>query len=99
MAGIAASSGSVCSSSMKPAYLAMGLSNEEAFGSLRITLGFENSYEELDYFIDELQTIIRTLEIFHHFIKTQYNFMEVLCKSQKKMYCLPFQKSMTLKYQ
>lgn len=64
MAGIAASSGSACSSSsMKPAHTlkAMGLSNEEAFGSLRITLGFENSYEELDYFIDELQTIIRDL--------------------------------------
>ena len=64
MAGIAASSGSACSSSsMKPTHtlMAMGLSSEEAFGSLRITLGFENTYEEIDYFLKTIKRIIMDL--------------------------------------
>jgi cysteine desulfurase len=64
MAGIAASSGSACSSSsMKPTHtlMAMGLSGEDAFGSLRITLGFENTYEEIDYFLETIKKIIMDL--------------------------------------
>ena len=63
-AGIAASSGSACSSSsLKPSHtlVAMGLSNEEAYGSLRITLGFENTKEEIDYFLEVIQKIISDL--------------------------------------
>jgi cysteine desulfurase len=64
MAGIAASSGSACSSSsMKPTHtlIAMGLSGEEAFGSLRITLGFENTYDEINYFLETIKKIIMDL--------------------------------------
>jgi Cysteine sulfinate desulfinase/cysteine desulfurase and related enzymes len=39
----------------------MGLSGEEAFGSLRITLGFENTYEEIDYFLETIKKIIMDL--------------------------------------
>ncbi|HEY4695540.1 MAG TPA: cysteine desulfurase family protein [Candidatus Hydromicrobium sp.] len=63
-AGIAASSGSACSSSsLKPSHtlVAMGLSNEESYGSLRITLGFENTKEEIDYFLEVIQKIISDL--------------------------------------
>jgi cysteine desulfurase len=63
-AGIAVSSGSACSSSsMKPSHVlvAMGLSSEEAHGSLRITLGFENTLDEVDYFLDVLPGIIADL--------------------------------------
>lgn len=63
-AGIAASSGSACSSSsLKPSHtlVAMGLSNEEAYGSLRITLGFENTKEEVDYFLEVIPKIISDL--------------------------------------
>ena len=62
--GIAVSSGSACSSSsMKPsrALTAMGLSAEEAHGSLRITLGFENTIEEADRFLEVLPKIISDL--------------------------------------
>jgi cysteine desulfurase len=62
--GIAVSSGSACSSSsMKPSstLVAMGISTGEAFGSLRITLGFENTYEEIDYFTDCLENTISDL--------------------------------------
>ena len=64
LAGIAASSGSACSSSsLKPSHtlVAMGLSNQEAYGSLRITLGFENTKEEIDYFLKVIPEIISDL--------------------------------------
>jgi cysteine desulfurase len=63
-AGIAVSSGSACSSSsIKPSHalVAMGLSEEEASGSLRVTLGFENTLEEINYFLDEAEKAIRDL--------------------------------------
>lgn len=63
-AGIAVSSGSACSSSsLKPSHTltAMGLSAEEAHGSLRVTLGFENTMEEVNYFLEVLPGIIKDL--------------------------------------
>jgi len=62
--GIAVSSGSACSSSsLKPSrtLLAMGLSSEEAHGSIRITLGFENTKEEIDYFLEVIPEVIKDL--------------------------------------
>jgi cysteine desulfurase len=48
---------------MKPSHVlvAMGLSSEEAHGSLRITLGHENTLDEVDYFLDVLPGIIADL--------------------------------------
>ncbi len=63
-AGIAASSGSACSSSsLKPSHtlVSMGLSNQDAYGSLRVTLGFENTKEEVDYFLEVIVKIISDL--------------------------------------
>ena len=63
-AGIAVSSGSACSSSsLKPSHVlaAMGLTSEETYGSLRITLGFENTREEIDYFLEIIPKIISDL--------------------------------------
>ncbi len=60
-AGIAISGGSACSSSLlKPSekLLALGLSCEEAYGSIRITLGFENTAEEVNYFLDVFPKIV-----------------------------------------
>ena len=64
MAGIAASSGSACSSgSLEPSHvlLALGQSAEEARGSLRITLGKYNSSEEVDYLLEKLPELIEKL--------------------------------------
>ncbi|MDD5622706.1 MAG: cysteine desulfurase family protein [Actinomycetota bacterium] len=75
-AGIAASSGSACSSSSsKPSHtlVAMGLSNEEAHGSLRITLGFENTKEEIDYFLEVIQKIISDLRRISPLCKNKVN--------------------------
>ena len=62
--GICASSGSACSSGLpQPSHvlLAMGLSEDIASSALRITLGKENTKEEIDYFVDELEKIVVNL--------------------------------------
>lgn len=64
LAGIAASSGSACTSgSLETSHvlLAMGLSEEEARGSLRFSLGRENTMEEIDKVIGILPPIVEDL--------------------------------------
>ena len=64
MAGIAASSGSACSSgSLEPSHvlLALGQSAEVARGSLRITLGKDNTEEQVDYLLDVLVDLVERL--------------------------------------
>ena len=64
MAGIAASSGSACSSgSLEPSHvlLALGQSAEVARGSLRLTLGKGNTEEQVDYLISVLVDLVARL--------------------------------------
>lgn len=64
MAGIAASSGSACTSgSLDPSHvlMAIGLSHEVAHGSLRLTLGRENNKEDVDYVLSVLPDIVGRL--------------------------------------
>ena len=63
-AGICASSGSACSSaSLEPSHvlLAIGHSAELAQGTLRITLGRDNSDEDVDYLMKVLPDLIKKL--------------------------------------
>jgi cysteine desulfurase len=60
MAGIAASSGSACASgSLDPSHvlLAMGLSMEQALGSLRLTTTYSTSDEEISRAIAVLRSV------------------------------------------
>jgi cysteine desulfurase len=62
--GIAAASGSACASgSLEPSHviLAMGLGAEEAHGSLRLTLGRENTRDDVEYFVATLPGVIDKL--------------------------------------
>ena len=62
--GIATSTGSACSTgSLEPSHvlLALGLKHEEARGSLRITLGRENTQEEAEYLLEVLPGIVSKL--------------------------------------
>lgn len=62
--GIAASSGSACTSgSLDPSHvlLAIGLSHEVAHGSLRLTLGRDNTDAEIDYVLETLPPIVERL--------------------------------------
>ena len=62
--GICASTGSACTSgSLEPSHvlLATGLSPEVAHGSLRLTLGDENTDEEVDYLLGVLPGIVTRL--------------------------------------
>ena len=64
MKGIAASSGSACTSgSLDPSHvlLAIGLPHEIAHGSLRITFGEENTDADVDYLMDVLPNIVQRL--------------------------------------
>ncbi len=64
MAGIAASSGSACTSgSLEPSHVltSMGLSHEQAHGSVRFSLGHYNTKEDVDYVVQVLPGIIKRL--------------------------------------
>ena len=64
MKGIAASSGSACTSgSLDPSHvlLAIGLPHEIAHGSLRITFGKDNSHDDVDILLKELPDIVERL--------------------------------------
>ena len=62
--GVAASSGSACTSgSLDPSHvlLAMGITHEEANGSLRMTLSEFTTEEEIDYVLEILPPIVQRL--------------------------------------
>ncbi len=64
MKGIAASSGSACTSgSLEPSHvlLAMGIPHEIAHGSIRITLGIDNTPEDINYFMEVMPPIVERL--------------------------------------
>lgn len=76
MKGIAASSGSACTSgSLDPSHvlLAIGLSHEVAHGSLRLTLNEENTYEEMDVVVLAIKEIVMKLRnmspLYEDFVK------------------------------
>ena len=64
MEGIAASSGSACTSaSLEPSHvlLALGLTADQARSSLRLTLGKGNTEEEVDHVLSVLPGLIARL--------------------------------------
>ena len=64
LAGIAASSGSACTSgSLDPSHvlLAIGLPHEVAHGSLRLSLGDFNTEHDVDVVLEKLPEIVKTL--------------------------------------
>ncbi|MCX5715065.1 MAG: cysteine desulfurase NifS [Candidatus Omnitrophica bacterium] len=64
MLGIAASTGSACtSSSLEPSHvlLAIGLKHEVAHGSLRLTLGRWSKDEDIDYLLEHLPKVVENL--------------------------------------
>ena len=82
MNGICASSGSACTSgSLDPSHvlLSLGLSHEVAHGSLRVSLGDENTEEDVDKIIEVLPKVVARLRdmspLWDKFIKDPENNM------------------------
>ncbi len=78
MKGVCASSGSACTSgSPDPSHvlLAIGLSPDEAHGSLRLTLSQENTEEEVDQAVDAIKEIVGKLRqmspLYENFVERQ----------------------------
>ena len=76
MAGICGSSGSACTSgSLDPSHvlLAIGLPHEIAHGSLRLTLGEDNTREEMDFVVEKIKGIVERLRsmspLYEDFVK------------------------------
>ncbi|MFQ5587190.1 MAG: aminotransferase class V-fold PLP-dependent enzyme, partial [Thermodesulfobacteriota bacterium] len=64
MKGVAASSGSACTSgTLEPSHVlvAMGVSLEASHGSVRFSLGRENTEEEVDYVVEALPPLVERL--------------------------------------
>ncbi len=64
MKGVAASSGSACTSgSLEPSHvlLAMSLSHEMSHGSVRFSLGKNNTVEEIDYLLEIMPPIVERM--------------------------------------
>jgi cysteine desulfurase len=71
--GICASTGSACSStSLEPSHvlLALGLSSEQAHGSLRFTLGRENTETHVERVLDVLPAIVAKLRAMSPLLKS-----------------------------
>lgn len=76
--GIAASSGSACTSgSLDPSHvlLAIGLKHEQAHGSLRTSFGEDTTVEDIDYMVDAIAEIVARLRsmspLYEDFVKSQ----------------------------
>ena len=77
MYGICASSGSACNtSSLTPSHvlLAIGLTKEQANGSIRFTFGDANSFLDIDYIANTLIMIIKKLRIKN---RTKITYMDI----------------------
>ena len=64
MKGIAASTGSACSTkSLEPSYVltSLGLEHVQAHGSLRLSLGKINNKEQVDYVVESVKEIVENL--------------------------------------
>lgn len=67
--GFAVSTGAACSSGNpepSPVLLAMGLTRAEAQTSLRLSLGWGNSHEQVEEFVDVLKATVQRLRGFQH---------------------------------
>ena len=78
MEGICGSSGSACTSgSLDPSHvlLAIGLPNEIAHGSLRLTLSDETTKEDIDFVVEKVKEIVARLRdmspLYEDFVKKQ----------------------------
>lgn len=75
MEGYAVSTGAACSSGNpepSPVLLAMGFTREEAQSSLRLSLGWGTTKEQIDAFVESLKQVVERLRSFQHGERANY---------------------------
>ena len=84
MKGIAVSSGSACTSgSLEPSHVlvAMGVPPVESHGSLRLTLGKDNTEEDVDYFLETMVPIVERMTAMSPLTEDDYKDTAGECSS------------------
>jgi len=89
MMGVAATSGSACTSaSLEPSHVltSMGVPVEVAHGSLRLTLGIDNTEEDIDYVLTILPGIVEKLRMMSPMAGMSEEFLKGLVKDGERLH-------------
>lgn len=87
--GINSSTGSACSSKnlkASPILKALGLEDVDVHGSLRLSLGLENSIEDVDVVIEAIRESVETLRKMSPLWNVDKEYDEMMCKNNSN-YC------------
>ena len=87
--GIDSSTGSACSSKTlkaSPILKALGLDDVDVHGSLRLSLGLENSIDNVDTVVDSIASVVETLRNMSPLWNSDEGYDEMMCKNNEN-YC------------
>ncbi len=87
--GIDSSTGSACSSKTlqaSPILKALGLDDVDVHGSLRLSIGLENSLENVDTVVDAIESAVETLRKMSPLWNSEEDYEEMMCKNNEN-YC------------
>lgn len=87
--GISSSTGSACSSKnlkASPILKALGLDDVDVHGSLRLSLGLENSLEDVDVVVESIKESVETLRKMSPLWNSDEEYDEMMCKNGSN-YC------------
>lgn len=87
--GINSSTGSACSSKnlkASPILKALGLEDVDVHGSLRLSLGLENSIEDVDVVVEAIKESVETLRKMSPLWNADKEYDEMMCKNNSN-YC------------
>lgn len=87
--GINSSTGSACSSKnlkASPILKALGLEDVDVHGSLRLSIGLENSIEDVDVVVEAIKKSVETLRKMSPLWNSEKEYDEMMCKNNSN-YC------------
>lgn len=87
--GINSSTGSACSSKTlkaSPILKALGLDDVDVHGSLRLSIGMENSLDDVDFVVDSIENAVNTLRKMSPLWNSDECYDDMMCRNDKD-YC------------